>query len=137
LRFTDSVFEPPWKVGVAPSTEPDEDATVTLCASGAALVKLIVTAPAFAVSVLVLNESWPSGLAARLSVLAALVPPVVAAGVEVVAGVVLAGVLAEELVLLEELPHPARTGMTSASKGSEHLRRRRDFAWTAAVNVTV
>ena len=62
------VFEAPWKVGVEPSTAPEEDAMVTLCAIGDMLVKAIDTVPAFAVSDVVSYLSCPSVLAARLSV---------------------------------------------------------------------
>jgi hypothetical protein len=79
------------------------------------LVKSIETLPALAVSEVVLYLSWPSWLASRLKLL----PPLAAAGlaaVEVLAeldsvvGVAaLAGVDAEELVVLLELPHPTST----------------------------
>ena len=57
MRFSDTVFEPPWKLGVAPTTAPEEDATVTLCSKGAVFVKLIATLPAFALSELVVYLS--------------------------------------------------------------------------------
>jgi hypothetical protein len=40
----------PWKVGVAPTTAPDEEATVTLWLREAMFVKSIETLPALAVS---------------------------------------------------------------------------------------
>lgn len=54
FRFKDSVLLPPWKVGVAPTTEPEDDSTVTLCDSGELLAKSIETLPALALSDLVL-----------------------------------------------------------------------------------
>src|SRR6202035_781305 len=81
-------------------------------------VKLIDTVPAFAVSEVWSNFSWPSGLAARLRA-----PAAAGAGaaveLDVLAGVeaVVAGVVAEELLLdvvLEELPQPARASRPTA-----------------------
>lgn len=54
MRSSVSVFEPPWKVGVAPTILPAEDSIVTLWPSGAMLVKSIETLPALAVSDFVL-----------------------------------------------------------------------------------
>jgi hypothetical protein len=67
LRLNVSVFDPPRKVGVAPTTTPEEDATVMLWLSGAMLVKAMETLPALAVSDALLYFSWPSGLASRLN----------------------------------------------------------------------
>jgi hypothetical protein len=92
LRFTVRVFTPPWNVGVAPTTAPEEDATVMLWPSGAMLVKAIETFPAFAVSKVLLYFSWPSGLASRLSASPALGAPLAGAGVEDVAGLDFVGV---------------------------------------------
>jgi hypothetical protein len=120
--LSDSVLVEPWNVGVAPSTVPEEEAIVRLCARGAMLVKAIATAPALAVSAVVLYFSWPSGSEARAS--ACPPPPVAAAGVEDAAELELdgAGALveleADELVLLE-LPHPDRATTPSASVSIE------------------
>lgn len=57
------VLIPPWNVGVAPMTEPLLEATVTLCATGEALVKAIVTLPDDAESDVVLYLSAPLGSA--------------------------------------------------------------------------
>lgn len=127
--MSDSVLVAPWNVGVAPTTLPDEDAMVRLCASDAMLAKAIVTVPALAVSDVVLNFSWPSGSAARAS--ACPPPPVAAAGVEDAveldvdeAGAL--GVEADELVLLEPLePHPAKASAPTASVSSETVDRER------------
>jgi hypothetical protein len=72
----------------------------------------------------VLYFSWPSELAARLSVC----PPAAAGAVEVavldVAELeVAAGVEAEELVLLEELPQPLRASSPIASASNEAFGR--------------
>jgi hypothetical protein len=129
------LLELPLNVGVAPTFAPDDDSTVTLCISAAMFVKSIVTAPAFAVSALVLYSSLPSGFASRLTLLDALVP--LLAGVEavvdavvdaveaVVAGglVVLAALLVEELE--DELPQPASTAARSASVDTASTKRLR------------
>gem|GEM_PF-4298245 len=127
--MTESGLVAPWNVGVAPTTVPDESASVKLWPSGVPLLKLMVAAPALAVSEAGLNLSSAPGPAATARVCGALVPPL--AGV-VVAGAVAAvcvagvagaraGVLAVELVLLEELPHPARASTASASGGADSL----------------
>jgi hypothetical protein len=86
VRLSVRAFDPPWNVGVAPTTAAEEDATVMLWPSGAMLVKAIETLPALAVSEVLLYFNWPSGLAARLS----FSPVLAGAGVEdfVVLGVV-------------------------------------------------
>jgi hypothetical protein len=50
-----SVFDPPWKVGIAPTVSPVEFSIDTLCPTDEALVKSIVTLPALADSDFVLN----------------------------------------------------------------------------------
>jgi len=57
VRFSDSVFDPPWKVSVAPTCDPEDDATVKLWLSGAALANAIVTLPALAGSELLVYFS--------------------------------------------------------------------------------
>ncbi len=57
LRFSDSVFEPPLNVGVAPTFWPEEDSIVTLCSSGDMFVKSIDTFPELAVSDFLLYAS--------------------------------------------------------------------------------
>jgi hypothetical protein len=105
LRLSDSVFEPPWNVGVAPTTEPEADATVKLCSSDAVFVKPIVTLPALAVSELASNFSWPPGSAASFSVGPPASLPTAGAGVEelelevVGAAGALVGADAEELAI--------------------------------------
>jgi hypothetical protein len=91
LRLSVRAFDPPWNVGVAPTTAPEEDATVMLWPSGAMLVKAIETLPALAVSEVLSYFSWPSGLAARLSTC----PVLAGAGVEdfVVLDFVVSGVV--------------------------------------------
>jgi hypothetical protein len=128
-----SVFAPPWKVGVSPTTEPEGLAIVTLWPSGDAFVKLIVTEPGFAVSDVLSNFSCPSTLAARL--IGCVLPTEVdGAGVDaaVLAGVELAVLAAVELeeLLLEELPQPAsatRPTANAATPGVEYLRARPAF----------
>ena len=97
---------------------------MTLCPTGEALAKAIVTAPAFAVSEVVLYFSWPSGLAASASVCVA---PLVAGAAPVVVGVaaVVAGVLAGAAVV--ELV--AARGAPAAGQGqqADEQRRRRDL----------
>ena len=123
--MSDRVLVEPWNVGVAPTTVPEDEAIVRLCARGAMLLKAIVTAPALAVSEVVLYFSWPSGSAA--SARACPPPAVAAAGVEDAAELELEGagalveVEADELVLFEllELPHPARATTPSASVSIE------------------
>ena len=88
---------------------------VMLCDRGAEFVNAIETLPALAVSEVVLYFNWPSALAARLSDCPA--PPVAAAGVEEAAELDVAGVDAEELVVLDELPQPA-SAITPAAKAS-------------------
>jgi hypothetical protein len=137
LRLSASVFEPPWKVGVAPTVCPEDVSTVTLWPSGAALVKSITTLPAFAESDFVLYSSCPLEEAARLSVLAGTLdsPPAAGAPVlleleELVDGVELAGasgVLADDVVF-EELPQPARATIpTSTGTNASRLRVRCAF----------
>ena len=134
LRLSDRVLEPLWKVGVAPSTVPEADATVTLCPSGAMFVKLIMTLPALALSAVVLYFSWPPGLAAMLNVCPPRVPLAAGTGVEEVAeldvvGVAgaVVGVEAEEPVLDDELPQPAKARTPTASVSAESLGRERVF----------
>jgi hypothetical protein len=94
-------------------------------------VNAIETLPALALSEVVSNFSWPSGLAVRLSAPAALVSPLAGAGVaalDVVGVAALLGVEAEELVLLEELPQPASAITPNARTGIEDLARNRAFA---------
>jgi len=111
------------KVGVAPSTGPLVPCwTVRLWASGELLVKLIVTVPAFAVSVLLVNFKAPDGSAAIASELLALaedeaadVADVLDVAGELVAVLLLAGGLAAELLLLLLLPlEPPQALMPSA-----------------------
>jgi hypothetical protein len=90
-RLNVRVFDPPRKVDVAPTTAPEEDATVMLWLSGAMLVKAMENLPALAVSEVLLYFSWPSGLASRLSACPALGAPLDGAGVEDLAGVDLVG----------------------------------------------
>jgi hypothetical protein len=144
LRVSESVFAPPWKVGVCPSTDPEEEARVRLWDSGAEFVKSIVTVPAFAVRELALNFSWPSGLAARLKAPAAPagVLVVVAAGLLAVAGAVvavadgLAGALAEFPVPLEELPQPVAASTSGTSSARVDLRMS-GLAAAAAASIMV
>jgi hypothetical protein len=100
---------------VVPTTAPEEDATVTSCPTGDMLVKSIAIGPELALSEVVLYFSWPSGLAERLSfwTLAAAGVDDVAA-LEVVGVVAAVGVEADELVLLDELPHPVRASSPTA-----------------------
>ncbi len=111
------------KVGVAPSTGPLVPCwTVRLWASGELLVKLIVTVPAFAVSVLLVNFKAPDGSAAIESELLALaedeaadVADVLDVAGELVAVLLLAGGLAAEVLLLLLLPlEPPQALMPSA-----------------------
>ena len=110
------------KVGVAPSTGPLVPCwTVRLWASGELLVKLIVTVPAFAVSVLVVNFKAPDGSAAIESELLALaedgaadVADVLDVAGELVAVLLLAGGLAAELLLLLLPLEPPQALMPSA-----------------------
>jgi hypothetical protein len=110
------------KVGVAPSTGPLVPCwTVRLWASGELLVKLIVTVPAFAVSVLVVNFKAPDGSAAIASELLALaedeaadVADVLDVAGELVALLLLAGGLAAELLLLLLPLEPPQALMPSA-----------------------
>jgi hypothetical protein len=110
------------KVGVAPSTGPLVPCwTVRLWASGELLVKLIVTVPAFAVSVLLVNFKAPDGSAAIASELLALaedeaadVADVLDVAGELVALLLLAGGLAAELLLLLLPLEPPQALMPSA-----------------------
>jgi hypothetical protein len=110
------------KVGVAPSTGPLVPCwTVRLWASGELLVKLIVTVPAFAVSVLLVNFKAPDGSAAIESELLALaedeaadVADVLDVAGELVAVLLLAGGLAAELLLLLLPLEPPQALMPSA-----------------------
>jgi hypothetical protein len=142
LRLSDRLFEPPENVGVAPTTAPEADATVTLCSKGDAFVNAIETWPALAVSEVVSNFNWPSALAARLSVCAA--PLVAGAGVEEVAELDAAGVgaelvaeEAEEVVVLDELPQPANALRPATSASTETVEKNCDFARAAVVNLKV
>jgi hypothetical protein len=121
LRFTDSAFEPPLNVGVAPTFSPDDDSIVTLCGSDELFVKSTETLPAFALSDFVLYSSWPSGFASRLT----FSEPLDGAGVagvvdvaELVVGVC-AAVLADELEFDEELPQPASASSAAVSASVE------------------
>ncbi len=121
LRFSDSVFEPPLNVGVAPSFWPEEDSIVTLCSSGDMFVKSIDTLPELAVSDFVLYASWPSLFASRLRreepAPALDAAPVEVLAVEDVLELVL-GVVAlvlEEPLELELLPHPASASSAASS----------------------
>src|SRR5271165_5331435 len=101
---------------------------VMLWLSGDMLVKPIETLPALAVSEELSYFSWPSALAARLSVPA---PLGVAVPLDVlVAAGVLIGVEAEEVVLLEELPQPARASRPTASVSAESFGMKRFSACT-------
>jgi hypothetical protein len=110
------------KVGVAPTTAPEADATVKLWPSGDIFVKSIDTLPALAVSEVLSNFSCPSGLVSRLNARAPLAPAELDAGVGAGVGLVLElaaelevvacaepldGADVEELVVLDELPQPA------------------------------
>jgi hypothetical protein len=124
FRLSDTLFEPPENVGVAPTTAPVEDATVKLCGSEEAFVNATETLPALAVSEFVSNFNWPSALAAMLS--AEL--PVAGAGVEaaaelevVGAGAALVVAAVEELVVLDELPQPANASRPAARASAETL----------------
>ena len=131
LRVSFRVLVPPMKVGVAPSTGPLVPCwTVRLWASGELLVKLIVTVPAFARSVLLVNFKAPDGSAAIASELLALaedeaadVADVLDVAGELVALLLLAGGLAAELLLLLPLEPPqalmpsARAIATSVNLG--------------------
>lgn len=129
LRFTDSVFEPPEKVGVAPTTLPEEVAIVKLCDSEDEFVYAIETAPALAVSEVVSNFNCPSALAARLSG-----EPLAAAGVEDAAELVADD--ADELVVFDELPQPASAITPDAIASAESLGRNCEFARAAVLNLT-
>lgn len=106
-----SVLEPPVKVGVAPTTEPLEPATVRLCPSGALLAKLIVTVPALALSVVLENLSWPDGSALTAS---GPLPPVAALAVEVAGALELLLADGVELELELEPPQAPRPMATAA-----------------------
>ena len=67
FSVTVTVLLPPVKVGVEPTTEPDDEAIVRLCSTGDLFSNEIVADPAFAVSEAVVNFSWPSGFAASES----------------------------------------------------------------------
>jgi hypothetical protein len=142
LRLTERLFEPPEKVGVAPTTAPEADAMVTLWGRGDAFVNAIETWPALAVSEVVSNFNRPAGLAVRLSVCAA--PLVAGAGVEELAelgavgvGAALVAEEADELVVLDELPQPVNAIRPAASASTETLGKNCDFARAAAVNLKV
>jgi hypothetical protein len=104
------------------------------------LVNVIDTLPAFAVSVLVLYFSWPSGLAERLRACPA--PPPAAAGLEGVvvldvagaAGVLEAGLVAA--VLLEE-PQPLTPNRPASSASVETVAIARRLDGAAAFELTV
>lgn len=121
----------PLNVGVAPTTEPEGDATVTLWESEDMFVKSMDTVPALAVSDVVSYFNWPAELAARLRAPAGAeevvdVDCAVVAGV-VAAGVVAAGVDAEELVLLD-FPQPASASIPPASASSGTIEMRQGLA---------
>jgi hypothetical protein len=142
FRSSVSVFDSPVIVGVAPSTEPEDDSMFTLWASEAMFVKSIVTLPALAVSEVLSYFSSPDVLAASASVEDAPAgAAVVAAGVEAVVppdsgAAVLAGVELGEL-LLEELPQPASTATPAASSAAVTHRRGRLGPGTRDVKLTV
>src|SRR5437879_11911914 len=92
VRLSD--FDPPVKVGVAPSAWPLLDSIVRLWATGDAFVKLIETFPVLAVSVEASNLSCPLGSAASASDEEGAAPDVGAVGVEV-AGVLPAGAVGD------------------------------------------
>lgn len=125
MRVSFTVLVPPMNVGVAPSTGPLVPCcTVRLCASGELLVKLIVTVPAFAVSVLLVNFNAPDGSAAtEIVLLAALGAPEDAAvevagaldAVDVLAAVLLAALAGVLLLLLLEPPHALRPSAIAAT----------------------
>ena len=105
-------------VGVAPTTGPLVPCwTVRLCASGELLVKLIVTAPAFAVSVLLVNFNAPDGSAAtEIELLVALeVAAVDVAGALDAVDVVLAALAGALLLLPLEPPHALRPSATATT----------------------
>ncbi len=134
FRFSARALLPPSKVGIAPTTAPDDEATVTLWPTGDMFVKLIETAPALALSAVVLYFNWPSGLAVRLRLLLPVAGAV--AGVEDVAGLVAVAVVAglagaeaaEELELELELPQPANTSNPTARARNETTGLERVFA---------
>ncbi len=99
-------------------------------------VKLIVTLPALAVSVLVLYSSWPLGFAERLTWLE---PDAGALLVEV--DVVVAGAVAgvDSFVVVEELlPQPASaTRPIRAGSASRRPGGRRVLAWAGALVLTI
>ena len=113
LSVSFRVFVPPVNVGVAPTTAPLVPCwTVRLCASGELLVKLIVTVPAFAVSVLLVNFNAPDGSAAtEIELLAALD---VAGALDAV-DVLLAALAAALLLLPLEPPHALRPSATATT----------------------
>jgi hypothetical protein len=133
-----SVLDPPWKVGVAPTTAPEAEATVMLCSSGDMFVKAIETLPAFALSELDVYFSWPEGSAASVSedcpeplvplagALAAL--EVVGACAALDGAELAGGVEAEEELPLEELPQPATASRAMSSVGVPSLDSGRGFA---------
>jgi ornithine lipid ester-linked acyl 2-hydroxylase len=142
LRLSESVFEPPWNVGVAPTTEPEDDSTVTLCPTGEEFSKSIETFPAFAESVLVSYLSWPSVLAARLSELE---PDDSEEELEVSEGeldceLVVEGVAGvdsdEELELPFEPPQPASASIAIVTANSEKSGMRLTVAWSAVLSLT-
>jgi hypothetical protein len=141
LRFTETLFEPPENVGVAPTFAPDDDSIVTLCDSDEEFVKSTDTLPAFADSDFVLYASWPSGFASSFTLLEP--PDVAGAGVEVLAelvvGVVSAGVLvlaAVEEELDEELPQPASASSATRSASIEMVAFERLVVRPAAGSLT-
>ncbi len=110
-------------------------------------MKSIETLPAVALSEVLLYFNWPSALASRLRALLAV--PLELAGVvaelvvaeDEVAGVVaeeVVGVAAvvEELVVLEELPHPASASRPTATVTAESVGTERIFARPCAGKLT-
>ncbi len=141
LRFTETLFEPPENVGVAPTFSPDDDSIVTLCGSEEEFVKSTETLPAFAVNDFVLYSSCPSGLASSFTLLEP--PDVAGAGVDVLAelvvGVVSAGVdvlAAVEEELDEELPQPASASSATSSASIEMVALERLVVRPAAGSLT-
>ena len=109
---------PPMNVGVAPTTDPLVPCwTVRLCASGELLVKLIVTVPAFAVSVPLVNFNAPDGSAANeIELLVALdVAAVDVAGALDAVDVLLAALAGVLLLLPLEPPHALRPSATATT----------------------
>jgi hypothetical protein len=114
FRVTDTVLVPPWNTGVLPTTVPELVAIVMSCISGALLVNLSVSFPAFAVSELWVNFSAPLGSAELVMVFP---PPLGAAAAELELLDVAAGALEDEpAAVLLELLDPPQAARPSASR---------------------